>query len=92
MVERIHHEGTHKGDILVYALSTCVWCKKAKNYFESRDIAYDYIHVDLLEGDDKKEVVDEIVKLNPLCSFPTILINGKCIVGFKEDQIAEALK
>jgi len=31
-------------------------------------------------------------KLNPQCSFPTIIIGDKVIVGFQEDQIREALE
>jgi glutaredoxin-like protein NrdH len=28
---------------------------------------------------------------NPACSFPTILVGGKCIVGFREEDIRRAL-
>ena len=92
MAERIHVEGTDKGDILVYGLSTCVWCKRAKSFFEAQGIAYDYIFVDLLESDERNKVLDEIAKWNPKVSFPTIVINDSCVVGFKEDEILECLK
>jgi glutaredoxin-like protein NrdH len=92
MIEKIHVAGTDKGDILIYALSTCVWCKKAKSLLEAKGIAYDYIFVDQQEGDDKKMTMEEVAKWNPGCSFPTIVINGKCIVGFKEEEILENLK
>jgi len=92
MAERIHVDGTDKGDILVYGLSTCVWCKRAKSFFEAKGIAYDYIFVDLLEGDDRDAVLDEVEKWNPKVSFPTIVINGKGVIGFKEDEILEGLK
>ena len=37
--------------------------------------------------------MEELKKWNPRCSFPTIVINdSKCIVGFKEDDIKEAVK
>ena len=62
MVERIHVAGTDKGDILIYALSTCVWCKKAKSLLETKGIAYDYIFVDQQEGDDKKMTMEEVAK------------------------------
>jgi glutaredoxin len=92
MAERIHVEGTDKGDILVYGLSTCVWCKKAKSFFEAQGIAYDYIFVDLLESDERDKVLDEIAKWNPKVSFPTIVINDSCVVGFKEEEILGCLK
>jgi glutaredoxin len=92
MAERIHVDGTDKGDILVYGLSTCVWCKRAKSFFEEKGIAYDYIFVDLLEGEDRNAVLDEVSKWNPKVSFPTIVINGTCVIGFKENEILEVLK
>jgi hypothetical protein len=43
--------------------------------------------------EDSTEAMSELKKWNPKCSFPTIVINDKkCIVGFKEDEIKEALK
>jgi glutaredoxin-like protein NrdH len=30
-------------------------------------------------------------KLNPRCSFPTIIIGERVIIGFKENEIKEAL-
>jgi glutaredoxin len=92
MAEKTHVDGTDRGDILVYGLSTCVWCKRAKSFLEEKGIAYDYIFVDLLEGDDRNAVLDEVSKWNPKVSFPTIIVNGKCVVGFKEDEILEGLK
>ena len=42
--------------------------------------------------DEKEKIMDEVKKWNPKCSFPTIVINDKkVIVGFKEDEIIEAL-
>ena len=45
MVEKKHMKGKKKGDVLVYALSTCIWCKKTKEYLSSKDVAFDYIYV-----------------------------------------------
>jgi len=36
-------------------------------------------------------MIDEVKKHNPACSFPTILIGGRVIVGFNEQAIREAL-
>jgi len=35
--------------------------------------------------------VEDVKKFNPKCSFPTIIIGEKVIVGYKEDEIKEAL-
>jgi len=87
-----HIKGTNKGKILLYALSTCIWCKKTKDFLNSLGVEYSYIFVDLMDESDKDRIMDEVKKWNPACSFPTIVINDKqCIVGYKEDIIKEAL-
>ena len=87
-----HIEGKNKGKIILYALSTCVWCKKTKKLLEKLGVEYDYIFVDLLEGKDREKAVNEVQKFNPRSSYPTLVINDKnCIVGYKEDKIKEAL-
>ena len=89
----VHVPGKKKGKLILYALSTCVWCKKTKQLLDKMGVEYDYIYVDLLQGDEKSKVVKEQMKWNPQCSYPTLVLNEKnCIVGFKEDEIFEALK
>ena len=87
-----HVKGENKGKIMLYALSTCGWCRKTKEFLTKLGVSYDYIFVDYLEGDDRESIMDDITKWNPRRSFPTIVINDKdCIVGYKEDKIKEAL-
>lgn len=87
-----HVEGEQKANIKLFALSTCVWCKRTKQLLDNLGVAYDYTFVDHLEGETRDQVMDEIKNWNPACSFPTLVINDeKCIVGFKEEQIKEAI-
>ena len=93
MIKVEHVDGEDKGKVMLYALSTCIWCRKTKELLEDLDVAFDYIYVDLLNDDDKDETMDEIKKWNPRCSFPTLVIKDEtCITGFKEDEIREALE
>jgi glutaredoxin-like protein NrdH len=87
-----HMKGKKKGNIILYALSTCGWCKKTKTLLNDLQADYHYVDVDLLAEVDKDKAVKEIAKWNPACSFPTLVIdNDKCIVGFKEQEIRELL-
>jgi glutaredoxin-like protein NrdH len=86
-----HVAGKNKGPILLYALSTCVWCKKTKQLLDQMGVEYDYVEVDLLQGEERTEATDEVKKLNPRCSFPTLSINGQCVVGYDEQKVKEAL-
>jgi glutaredoxin-like protein NrdH len=84
--------GEDRGKIVLYALSTCVWCKKTKNLLEKHGVGYSYVDVDQLEGEDREKTIDEIKKWNPKCTFPTLVVNDEsCIVGYKEDKIKEAI-
>ncbi len=83
-----HVDGRQKGKVMLYALSTCGWCKKTKALLNELGIAYDYIDVDLLKGSEQAAVIGIVKKHNPDTNFPTMVINDiKCIVGFKEDDI-----
>ena len=87
-----HKVGKKKGNIMLYTLSTCVWCKKTKALLNDLQADYHYVDVDLLADADKDKAVKEITKWNPACSFPTLVIdNDRCIVGFKEHEIRELL-
>lgn len=82
-----------KQSLKLYALSTCGWCKKTKALLDSLNAEYSFEDVDLLAADKKKAAMDTIKKWNPDCSFPTLVINNeKCIVGFREAEIKEALR
>jgi len=87
-----HVAGKNKGNIILYALSTCVWCRKTKQFLDQLGVEYNYVEIDLLQGDDRTRATDEVKKLNPRCSFPTLSINDQCVVGFDEQKIAEAIK
>jgi glutaredoxin len=85
-----HVDGVNKGKLLLYALSTCIWCKKTRALLEQLSVEYDYEYVDLLEGDAKTKALSEVKKWNPSASFPVLVVNGeKAINGFSEDEIKE---
>ncbi|MFO7859855.1 MAG: glutaredoxin family protein [Desulfosalsimonas sp.] len=82
---------TDEQDVKVYALSTCGHCKKAKALLNECNVSYDSVEVDLLDSEERQTVLEDVKALNPRCSFPTIRIGEKVIVGYKEDEIKEAL-
>lgn len=91
-IQPIHINGTDKGKIMLYALSTCIHCKHVKDLLNKLKVAYDYLYVDQLPRDEMTVILKEIEKFNSRGSFPTLIINGTtCIVGDREDEILEAL-
>lgn len=88
----VHVDGTDKGTIMLYALSTCVHCKMTKELLADLGVAFDYLYVDQLSRDEMNQVLMEVEKVNPRGSFPTLVINGtRTIIGSRLDEIKEAL-
>ena len=79
-------------NVKLYTLSTCSHCRAAKKFLDECRVEYSFTDVDLLSGEERKAILDDVRKYNPACSFPTILIGDKVIVGFREDEIRKALK
>ncbi len=75
----------------LYALSTCSHCRAVKRLLDECMVHYDVTDVDLLEGEERAAILEDIKRINPMCSFPTIIIGDKVIVGYKEKEIKKAL-
>ncbi len=87
-----HVPGENRGKITLYALSTCGWCEKTKNFLDELGVEYFYVYVDLLEGEEQESVMNEVRRWNPHCSFPTVVANEQtCIVGYDKQKIKEAI-
>ena len=88
-----HVDGKDRGDIFLYTLSTCAWCKKMKRWLDKKGLGYSYVDVDLEPAESKEAVMEEVRRWNPKCSFPTVVVNRKdSFVGFKPDRLKELLK
>ena len=77
--------------IKIYTLSTCSHCKATKKFLDKCKVQYKFTDVDKTTGEERKATLEDIKKWNPDCSFPTIIIGDKVVVGFKEKEIKEAL-
>lgn len=77
--------------VKMYSLSTCSHCKATKKFLNDCKVKYEATDVDLLDGEERAAILEDVRKWNPRCSFPTIIIGDKVIVGYREDEIKEAL-
>ena len=77
--------------VKMYTLSTCHHCKAAKKFLADCGVAFEFTDVDLLSGAEREAILAEVRRFNPECSFPTILIGDKVIVGHNEEKIRKAL-
>ncbi len=87
-------EGSKTGhDVVVFALSTCGFCKSCLQWLHDNNVKFKYIYYDLLDGNVKDAVKDELkTKYNERVMFPFVVVDGtQVVVGFKEDKLRELL-
>jgi len=92
-MNKIKVEGKNKNHrILIYAISTCAWCKMTKQFLKDNDVEYEYVDVDLEGEEDHGKIREEIASLGGSPSYPTIIVDGKTVItGFRKDKLKEVL-
>jgi len=81
-----------KHKVLLYAISTCAWCKLTKKYLNENKVEYEYVDVDVCGENDRQAIRRDIVKRGGEPSYPTIIIDDKILItGFRKDKLSEAL-
>jgi len=87
-----------RGDIMseqkikAYTLSTCPYCRAFKMFMAEKGIGFEYKDVDLLEGEERDSVMDEVDKICPNCGYPIIVCGDQVIEGFNEGKLRKVLK
>ncbi|MFW9823415.1 MAG: glutaredoxin family protein [Candidatus Thorarchaeota archaeon] len=78
--------------ILIFTLSTCMWCKKCKRFLNDRNLKYRYIDVDQIEREDKSQLLDYLrSKYNPRISYPFLICEKGHVIGYNPNQYEELL-
>lgn len=77
--------------VKVWALSTCPYCRMTKQYLSENNVEFEATDVDLLEGDERQQAIDEVKRLSGGTSFPVVQIDSEVVVGFNKNRLKEAL-
>ena len=87
-------EGNNRNhEVLLYAISTCGWCKRAKQTLKDLNVEYEYIDIDLCSREDKKEVTKDILSRGGRLAYPTIIIDNKILLtGPSREKLREVLE
>ena len=72
--------------VTVYSTTWCAFCKAAKQYFDSKNIAYNEIDIEQDAAAGQK-IVEETGQMG----VPVIRIGNEFIVGFDRPKIDQAL-
>jgi len=73
--------------VLIYSTNTCVFCKKAKEFFKEHKVEFTEIDV----GKDIKAAKEMVAKSGQM-GVPVIEVNGKIVVGFDKPALMKELK
>ena len=83
----------HKHKVMLYALSTCAWCKMTKRFLTDNHIEYEYVDVDLCDDDDRRKIREDIKRRGAEPCYPLIIVDDKTVInGFVKNKITEALE
>lgn len=81
-----------KHKVLMYALSTCAWCKLTKQFLRDNKIEHEYVDVDRCNKQDQDKIRKDIRNRGGEPLYPTLIVDDKILIsGFRKDKIGEAL-
>jgi glutaredoxin len=82
-----------KHKVVMYAISTCAWCKMTKKFLNDSNVEYEYVDVDLTGDEDHEKIREDIIKKGGEPSYPTLIVDNKTVIsGYRKDKIKEALE
>lgn len=82
-----------KHRVLLYAISTCAWCRRAKNFLKDNNIEYEYVDVDLCSKEDRETIRQDILGRGGRLVYPTFIVDGEILItGIHEDKLKEILE
>jgi len=82
-----------KHHVLMYAISTCAWCKRTKQLLRNNSVEFEYVDIDLCNEEDREKIRQDIIHHGGSLSYPTLIVDDKkLITGYDEAEIREALE
>jgi glutaredoxin len=74
-------------DVVLYTTGWCPYCKKAKEFFKSRNI-----NISNYDIEQDRDAAERKKQLDPRGGVPFAIINGQKIHGFSPDEYERALQ
>ena len=72
--------------VIIYTTPTCVYCKKAKAFFNEHNVVYSEKDVS-----NDQAAVDEMVQKSGQMGVPVIDVDGSIVIGFDEEALRHAV-
>jgi len=78
--------------VTIYALSTCLWCRKSKKYFEDRNVPFEAVDYDKQDDAVQEKMMEEMRGAGCTGAFPFIKIGDACVQGYAPDEFEKLLE
>jgi glutaredoxin-like protein NrdH len=78
--------------VFLFALSTCGWCTRTKEFLRENDVSFEYVDVDKCSFEEKREVGRLLKEWDAQLGFPVTVVDDEVVItGFMPDELSEAL-
>ena len=77
--------------VKLYTLSTCLWCKRTKQYFEERKIPFDCVEYDKANDAEQERIMAEMLEHGGGGSFPYVCIDKDVVQGYEPAEFDRLL-
>ncbi len=78
--------------IMIYALSTCPWCKKSKSFFAERNIPFEFIDYDKASEEEQQKIREVCLEHGDSIAFPFVIIGDDVVVGYNPQKYTKLLE
>ncbi|MBN2090514.1 glutaredoxin family protein [candidate division KSB1 bacterium] len=76
---------------ILFALSTCPRCIRMKKFLDMNQVKSLVVDYDLLPQEEKRQVLRFLQPINPLYSFPTLVVGDVAVIGEDYEGAKEVL-
>ena len=82
-----------KHKVVIYTISTCMWCTRLKRKLQSNNIKYEYLDLDLLPLSERTQVKSQLRNYKRILSYPIMVVDDEFIQNQDIDnKIKELIK
>ena len=90
LAKEVEGEKGSEENILLFTLSTCMWCKKCKGFLADRNLKYRYIDLDKIDRKNKAIILDHLKsKYQSRISYPFLVCEKGHVIGYKPSEYEE---
>ncbi|HOW89814.1 MAG TPA: glutaredoxin family protein [Elusimicrobiales bacterium] len=77
--------------VKMYTLSTCLWCKRTKQFFQDRNIPFEAVEYDKADEAEQERIMSEMRSKGCGGSFPFVCIGSDAVQGYDPDEFERLL-